>query len=151
MTSQLPGSPVVGGNGGVLVYARICALVREVPSVRLPWALRHLDIHDVELLSSASVNSSTRWVNKPAGEFAVTARSKTVDTLVQKLQRSTLKLDTVQDLAAYLNFDSQHEYRGDPAHLEWRRGEQTHSAPVAMPNNSFAIRSAAVSNLLRAA
>ncbi len=41
----------------------------------------------------ASVISNTRWVNKPAGQFAVTARSKTVDTLVQKLQRSTLKLD----------------------------------------------------------
>jgi len=51
---------------------------------------------------AAQVISTTRWVNKPAGQFAVTARSKTVDTLVQKLQRSTLKLDRVQDLAGVL-------------------------------------------------
>lgn len=47
----------------------------------------------------ADVLTATQWVNKPKAQFAVTARSKTVDTLVQKLQRSSLKLDRVQDLA----------------------------------------------------
>lgn len=47
----------------------------------------------------AAIASATPWVNKPAAQFAVTARSKTVDTLVQKLQRSTYKLDRIQDLA----------------------------------------------------
>jgi hypothetical protein len=69
----------------------------------------------------ASVISNTRWVNKPAGQFAVTARSKTVDTLVQKLQRSTLKLDRVQDLAgvridADLNLTQQTKLAEEIAH-----------------------------------
>ncbi|WP_073695581.1 hypothetical protein [Mycobacterium sp. ST-F2] len=47
----------------------------------------------------ASILSTTPWRNKPTGQFAVTARSKTVDTLIQKLERSPSKLDRVQDLA----------------------------------------------------
>lgn len=42
---------------------------------------------------------NTQWAYRPAGQFAITARSKTVDTLIQKLQRSASKLDRVQDLA----------------------------------------------------
>jgi|SRR5271168_4244735 len=69
----------------------------------------------------ASVISNTRWVDKPAGQFAVTARSKTVDTLVQKLQRSTLKLNRVQDLAgvridAELNLTQQTKLAEEIAH-----------------------------------
>lgn len=47
----------------------------------------------------ADVVNSRQWDSQGVEEFAVTARSKTVDTLIQKLERSTLKLDRVQDLA----------------------------------------------------
>ena len=47
----------------------------------------------------ATTLSSTQWEHKPRGQFLVTARSKTVDTLIQKLARSSSKLDRVQDLA----------------------------------------------------
>lgn len=42
---------------------------------------------------------NTPWVAVPPDQMSVTARAKTVDTLVQKLQRTTLKLGDVQDLA----------------------------------------------------
>lgn len=47
----------------------------------------------------AGILSRVPWSNKPSGQFAVTARSKTVDTLIQKLARWSSKLDRVQDLA----------------------------------------------------
>lgn len=47
----------------------------------------------------AEIITDRHWDAQGITEFAVTARSKTVDTLVQKLERSTLKLDRVQDLA----------------------------------------------------
>ncbi|SHV10074.1 GTP pyrophosphokinase yjbM [Mycobacteroides abscessus subsp. abscessus] len=47
----------------------------------------------------AAILTNTQWSNKPTGQFAVTARSKTVDTLIQKLARSSSKLDRVQDIA----------------------------------------------------
>lgn len=39
------------------------------------------------------------WATIPPDRLSITARPKTVDTLVQKLQRTTLKLGQVQDLA----------------------------------------------------
>jgi ppGpp synthetase/RelA/SpoT-type nucleotidyltranferase len=53
-----------------------------------------------ELASTvAEIITSTHWEAQEISDFAVAARSKTVDTLLQKLERSTLKLDRVQDLA----------------------------------------------------
>jgi ppGpp synthetase/RelA/SpoT-type nucleotidyltranferase len=44
--------------------------------------------------------ASTPWVTIPLDQLSISARPKTVDTLVQKLQRQpTLKLGQVQDLA----------------------------------------------------
>jgi ppGpp synthetase/RelA/SpoT-type nucleotidyltranferase len=39
------------------------------------------------------------WDAMPSDQLSISARAKTVDTIVQKLQRTTLKLGQVQDLA----------------------------------------------------
>jgi ppGpp synthetase/RelA/SpoT-type nucleotidyltranferase len=39
------------------------------------------------------------WIAAPPDQLSISARPKTIDTLVQKLQRTTLKLGQVQDLA----------------------------------------------------
>lgn len=43
--------------------------------------------------------TGTAWTTMPPDQLAVTARAKSVDTLIEKLQRETLKLDRVQDIA----------------------------------------------------
>ncbi|SEH74246.1 ppGpp synthetase catalytic domain-containing protein (RelA/SpoT-type nucleotidyltranferase) [Mycolicibacterium rutilum] len=68
----------------------------------------------------ARILTETEWSWKPE-QFRLTARSKTVDTLVQKLQRSALKLDRVQDLAgvridAEMNLTRQTLLAGEIAH-----------------------------------
>jgi ppGpp synthetase/RelA/SpoT-type nucleotidyltranferase len=43
--------------------------------------------------------ADTSWVAVPPEQLAIGARAKTLDTLVQKLERTTLKLGQVQDVA----------------------------------------------------
>jgi ppGpp synthetase/RelA/SpoT-type nucleotidyltranferase len=53
-----------------------------------------------ELATEVAIRIATElWVTTPPGQLSITARPKTIDTLVQKLQRTTLKLGQVQDLA----------------------------------------------------
>lgn len=53
-----------------------------------------------ELATEAAIRIATElWAATPPDQLSISARAKTIDTLVQKLQRTTLKLGQVQDLA----------------------------------------------------
>jgi ppGpp synthetase/RelA/SpoT-type nucleotidyltranferase len=80
-----------------------------------------MDWHNELASEVATQISSGSWATMPADQLDVSARPKTIDTLVQKLQRESFSLADVQDLAgvridANLNLTQQTQLAQEIAH-----------------------------------